>query len=124
MPKLKDFLGMWKYSHSSADKYWSIVPIADNHYCVTWGNTELKATYGNHGFRYIVIDTPDAISRIRAKARGGYKLIIPYIGVLNSESEIEVEDFFSNMRPIPTDKAFRPKKPKFDFSAWLMEEEK
>jgi hypothetical protein len=115
MKQLKDYLGTWKYTHGTADKYYSIIP-KDNLYLITWGND--IDTLANLKKRHTVVDNKEAFRRIRALARGGYTQIEKWTGVTHLSAELTVEDLYPKQQK-HISKAVKPPKETFNFLDWV-----
>lgn len=113
---LANFLGIWKYTHASADKFYKVEPQGDV-YKITWGDG-LSALDNPQKTKFV--DAPEAFRRIRSKSRGGYTLEIAYDGKLPKTAKMEVADLHP-VKPKKKNKpAIAPKK-RFSFSDWLSE---
>jgi hypothetical protein len=119
---LKDFLGTWKYSYASADKYYRIIPVSDHSevsvagfsYEITWGNSE--AALGSES-RKNLVSVAEAARRIKSMSKGGFTLIKPYDGVLPASAMVPVDTQLPpKSKPKP-----KPKPEKFNFLNWLAE---
>ena len=116
MKQLQNFLGIWRYTHASADRFYKVEPQGDV-YKITWGDS---LTTLNNPQRTHFVDAAEAFRRIRSKSRGGYTLETPYTGAMPKSASLEVSDLYPD-KPKQTKKLPPVPKKKFSFTEWLRE---
>lgn len=116
MKQLKDYLGLWSYTHASAEKFYSVTPQGEL-YRIAWGDDPLILGRTN---KITVVDAKEAFRRIRSKARGGYALVVPYAGACHDSALLQVEDLYS-AKSVQKSKPQAPPKKKFSFLDWISE---
>jgi hypothetical protein len=101
METLKDMLGTWKYERAGHVKYYRVVPsIHYDLYIITWGATAKEVV--DHVGR-LSVEADNALARLLAKQRGGFRLVEPYTG---------------NFRPSALLSVVQSTEPEDDFNFW------
>lgn len=113
--KLRDYLGTWRYTHGSADKWFRVIPQeGTDRYQITWGNSPEQL---NNTERKTVVEAQEAFRRLRNKARGGFTLVEAYTGTLPKTADLVVADLFPKKQTTSTQPV--EKKEKFSFLNWV-----